>query len=312
MRNYSIDTLKTICAILIIFIHTPKTEIMQECVAPFFRCAVPLFFMISGYFTYGKSNLNNVIRKRIIGQLKILGWGMALYFIISVITNGTTTIDKMHHFLTPSFFLFNTVPYAGHLWYIIAYIYVLVFMLIVEKYNLYTPLFITTPFLLLGTLVTGTYSGILLNNSLPFHFSRNFFFTGIPFFTLGMIIKHYKQTPTIPFLTIATIAFYIIGLVEVSFIGVFAGDCYFSTIFLSVFIFLLFINIKQPNDTVFSRLGREDSLYIYVLHFFIADIVRKYTTTFPSLQYISTPLVLCLTLLLIILLRKTKIIGKII
>lgn len=312
MRNYSIDTLKMICAILVIFIHTPKPLIWEECMAPVFRCAVPIFFMISGYFTYSKSDINNVVRKRIMGQLKVLLWGTGLYFIISIITNGASAFEKMHHFLTPSFFLFNTLPYAGHLWYILAYTYILVIMLFVEKYNLYKLLFITTPILLMGVIVLGTYSGIILNHTLPLQYSRNFIFTGLPFFTLGMIIKRYKNIPSLLLLVIAIVAFYIIGLIEVSSLGVFAGDVYISTILLSVSIFLLFLNIKQPKDTIVSRLGREDCLYIYVLHFFIANIIRRYNTTIPSLSYISTPLVLLLTLLLIYFLRKTKIIGKII
>ena len=57
MRNYSLDTLKFVCAIFVIFIHTPQPEIWEIYITPLIRCAVPIFFMISGYFTYGKKDL---------------------------------------------------------------------------------------------------------------------------------------------------------------------------------------------------------------------------------------------------------------
>lgn len=268
--------------------------------------------MISGFFTYGKNGLNDVIRKRIIGQLKILCWGVGLYFIVSLIKEGPSAVEKMQHFLTPSFFMFNTLPYGGHLWYIIAYIYILVIMLFVEKYNLYKPLFIITPILLVGTIAIGTYSEIFLSSTFPVPYSRNFLFTGLPFFSLGMIVKHFKPALSTPLLITSMIMSYILGLAEVHYLGVFGGDCYLSTIFLSASTFLLFLNIKQPKDTLFSKIGREDGLYIYVLHFIIANFTNKYSAQVPILLYISTPLVLLLTLLLIDILKKTKVIGKLI
>ena len=54
MRNYSIDTLKFICAFLVIFIHTPQPDVYYIAITPISRCAVPIFFMISGYYTFGK------------------------------------------------------------------------------------------------------------------------------------------------------------------------------------------------------------------------------------------------------------------
>ncbi len=54
MRNYSIDTLKLICAIIVIYAHTPQTAICKIGLTPLTHCVCPIFFMISGYLTYGK------------------------------------------------------------------------------------------------------------------------------------------------------------------------------------------------------------------------------------------------------------------
>ncbi|MCH5311501.1 MAG: acyltransferase family protein [Prevotella sp.] len=48
---YSLTYLKGICAMLVVLIHTHM--IGKVALIPFYRCAVPLFFMISGYFLMG-------------------------------------------------------------------------------------------------------------------------------------------------------------------------------------------------------------------------------------------------------------------
>ena len=50
MRNYSFDVLKLFLALLVVFIHIHVP--WREVILPLTRCAVPCFFMISGYFLY--------------------------------------------------------------------------------------------------------------------------------------------------------------------------------------------------------------------------------------------------------------------
>lgn len=308
MRNYSIDTLKLICAIFVIFIHTPQPEVWSKYITPLMRCAVPIFFMISGYFSYGKKNLADTIHKRIIEQIKIFSWGFILYFIIHLIMGWKVQCN------VPYTLLFNFIPnnYA-HLWYILAYIYVLIVMLFVDKYNLYKILFCCVPILLIVALSIGAYSEILIGRSFALIYTRNWLLTGLPFFALGMMIKLIERPlmSYIPIL-ISIVVFYIMGLFEITYLQLGNGDYYISTIFLSISIFLLFINVKQSNDNLFSRVGRKDSLYIYILHFFIAAIITKYNLQYPHLAYVSTLITLCLTLSFIALLKKIKCIGTII
>lgn len=107
------------------------------------------------------------------------------------------------------------------------------------------------------------------------------------------------------------IIFYILGFIEVLYVKN-LGDFYASTIFLSLSIFILFTNIKQVKDNIFSKTGREDSLYIYLLHFIIATAITLHSNKFSYLPYFSALVTLLLTFVLIYILRKLKIIGKII
>ena len=311
MRNYSLDTLKLICAIFVIFIHTPQPEIWANYITPLIRCAVPIFFMISGYFTYGKKDIKNTIYKRIKQLLTIFSVVFILYFLFSFIANGKDSLQHLSVLFSYNFIFLNSVPYSMHLWYIAAYIYVLLVILLVDRFNLYKWLFFITPILLLTALVIGKYSEYVLGHCFPSNYTRNFLFTGLPFFALGMIIKKAKSLPNIYVAGISCIIFYIWGIIEVINIKN-LGDYYASTIFLSLSIFILFINIQQVKDNIFSRIGRENSLYIYLMHFFIATGVTLLSNKYTYLMYFSALITLLLTLALIYTLRKLKIIGRII
>ena len=54
-RNYSIDILKFICAILVVFLHTDC--VYHDYILPLTRCAVPCFFMISGYLLFNDGDI---------------------------------------------------------------------------------------------------------------------------------------------------------------------------------------------------------------------------------------------------------------
>ena len=311
MRNYSLDTLKLICAIFVIFIHTPQPDIWGSYITPLIRCAVPIFFMISGYFTYGKKDIKYTIHKRITQLLTIFAIVFLFYFSLFLIANGRDSLEHLSILLSYNFILLNSVPYSMHLWYIIAYIYVLLIILLVDRFNLYKWLFFITPILLLTALTIGKYSEIILGHTFPTNYTRNFLFTGLPFFTLGMIIKKVNQLPNIYTAGVSCVLFYVLGYIEVLHVKN-LGDFYASTIFLSLSIFILFLNIKHVKDNIFSKVGREDSLYIYLMHFFIATGVTLLSNKYTYLTYFSALITLLLTLALIYTLRKLKIIGRII
>lgn len=311
MRNYSIDTLKFLCAIFVIYIHTPSPEDWKAFIKPLTICAVPIFFMISGYMTYGKSNLNITLPNRIKYLSKIFIKVFLCFFVCSLIAKGEDSLNRLLVIFSHNFIIFNEVPFAGHLWYIAAYIYVLAIMLAVERFNLYKSLFIIAPILIIISLTFGKYSEIILGHVYPVHFTRSFLLTGLPFFTIGMMIKQIKKLPSKIVAIYSCILFYILGVIEVQYVYG-HGDLFLSTVFMSISIFIIFLNVKQTTDNIFSRMGREDSLYIYLFHLFPTIILNHIADKIPYFPYYSAPLVFCLTMVLIKLLRKLKIIGRII
>lgn len=70
MKRYDgLDILKAICSFLVVCIHAPFGGIFGEYVIAVSRIAVPIFFMITGYFynnTVIKNNQSNQIKRILI------------------------------------------------------------------------------------------------------------------------------------------------------------------------------------------------------------------------------------------------------
>lgn len=186
-RNHSIDSLKLVCALLVVFIHC-KYSYKSE-VLPITDVAVPLFFCISGYFVCrAKRNWNRVGR-----IAKIFVWSALLYLLKTELfqlqTTGHPWIPSIH--AITNFILFNDIAFSIHLWYLPAYIYVLLIAYLIDKFNLWKPSFLIIIPLLLG----GVFIKYSIADVCPEEISyyRNAYFNGLPYFLVGALI--YKLPP---------------------------------------------------------------------------------------------------------------------
>ena len=66
------------------------------------------------------------------------------------------------------FIVLNENPFGFHLWYLGAYLYVLLIVGFVDKYDKWNYLFMLIPILLAGDLIFGKYSLLLLNKEYPY------------------------------------------------------------------------------------------------------------------------------------------------
>lgn len=189
-HNYSIDILKFVCAALVVVLHTNCK--WHNAVLPLTRCAVPCFLMVSGFLLYtdGKGIGCDRLLRNIKHIVHILLWSTALFAVVKeaqCVLHGALFVPSVGQWL--KFVVLNDNPFGFHLWYLGAYLYVLLIMLIIDKHKLWRRMFWLTPLLLLGDLVFGKYSLLLLGREFPFVCVRNFLFVGIPYFMLGVWIK---------------------------------------------------------------------------------------------------------------------------
>ena len=127
---------------------------------------------------------------------------------------------------------------------------------------------------MLTDLLLGKYSVLILGTEFPVVYVRNFLFVGIPFFTIGMWLRE-KEGFVIRdgmrnMSAAIVLLFCMTTLLEKYFLV--THDCnatqdhYLSSTFLAIAVFLFFVNTQSANETGMSKVGRNDSLYIYILH----------------------------------------------
>lgn len=317
-RNYSIDILKIICAVLVVFLHTNFK--WHNMLLPFTRCAVPCFLMISGFLLYSGQGIGQERLKRNIKHiLHILLWSTLLFLVykeIWSIAHGGLFVPSIKSWIF--FVVLNENPFAGHLWYLGAYFYVLLIMLFVNKHKLWTYMLMLTPLLLLGDLVFGKYSILLLGKEFPFVYVRNFLFVGIPYFMLGIWCKMSfdKLLKINRYIYLGgVILFTFTSIMEKTFLLDLGKspmrEHYLSTTFLAICLFMFVLSFKNVHSSKISLLGERDSLYIYVFHPLFVMTLPMIIKRMPNMidifyQYTAPLVVLTITIVFTVLLRKIK------
>lgn len=318
-RNYSIDLLKFICAVLIVFLHT--SCIYHKFIDPITRCAVPCFFIISGYLLYNKDGINPKRLKRNLIHILNINIGATILFAlikeVLFLRQGEIYIPTSKELF--NFLLFNENPFMYHLWYLSAYLYVLIIIYFINKYKVWKYLFYLIPILLLSDCIFGKYSLLLFNKEFPTIYVRNFICVGIPYFAMGALIK--KTTSYIPQKTklwgIGIFIFSLTSIAEETFLWYIDKDAtrthYISTTFLSICLFL-FMTSYKTKSTRFSTSGEKDSLYIYLFHplfiWILSYMIYKHNISIIIQVYnwIAPFVILGITILFIYLIRKIHLI----
>ncbi len=282
-RLNNLDVLKAICAFLVICIHISYKGNLGDTITPLCRIAVPIFFMITGYFYYktSKSPLKQI--KKVLILIILANF---LYFIFGIIINGKVDLPTKEDIFKS--LIFNSSPFAFHLWYLNALLYVLVIAYIADKLNIRKRMYFLIPVLLVTNIIFGEYAIVLFNKDYDPIYMRNFLFIGIPYFLIGDLLYKNKEnlikkfsikklTILIPILVLTTVLEeHILTINKMDAIG----DIYISTTFLAIAIFLFAIQVKQvSNENILAIIGRKYSTYIYVLHLVFIDIFNKYVSS---------------------------------
>lgn len=200
-RYEGLDILKCFCAFLVVCIHKRFTFSYSDYFRAFTSIAVPVFFMITGFFysnTVSKGKAGIQIKKVI--WLNI--WANLFYFIwdllLEVLEGNTTLSEYLHHRfdieIIKKFLLFNKSAIHFHLWYLIALLYVLVIVFLLDKIGSRKWLYYFVPLLLAADLVFGEFSVVFLHRKFFEAFTRNFLYVGIPYFCMGDMLWNHRES----------------------------------------------------------------------------------------------------------------------
>ncbi|MDR0914925.1 MAG: acyltransferase, partial [Oscillospiraceae bacterium] len=280
-----LDRLKLICAFFVVTIHVVEKNLTYGLHSQFLivtRVAVPIFFIITGWF-YHSTVAKNRETKQILKIVKLFFVGLLICLIWETLKSFVSggLADFLKQFTDPAtyidFLLFNVIRNsAGPLWYLAALIYVLVaayiFRRVIKSPKIKTLLIILAISIpLSANFVLGEFS-FLTPLSLPTFYTRNFLLTGMPMFLIGVFLfKHRNSVKKIPIqlLIAVLITSFVISQAEVIIADF--HNFYVSTVISATVLFIIF-NRLNLSDNPFSAAGRKHSLNIYIIHNVIIHI----------------------------------------
>lgn len=301
----SLMALKAICAFLVIQLHILSDY--KEYAIPICRIAVPIFFMISGYFMFNSSGqiTSDKLKRSLLKILKITFWInilYILYWVIAVIEN----LQYLGVFTNPNS-LIQLILYGDTfcfgLWYLTAYIQALLIIWLFSKLRALSVLYWLIPIGLFVNLFWGTYSHLHTDTMFNGFYNRNVFTIGLPCVAIGMLIRKYQHRLK---LSSAVLIITTLMLLGATYFECFYcirpyimhyGDIVITTIPLSIAVFLTFLHIeKLGRCKVLNDIGKYHSLNIYLIHILLIWTIVNYIP-FPF-SFPTSVLIFVLSLML--------------
>lgn len=202
-RNQTIECARLMASFLVVFIHCPFPGNFGRAVSGVARMAVPLFFVISGYFAYGigedkaAGRLWRVLRLNVSASLVYAGWKClkaACYwepfpeYLWQVVPTGEEIVRWV---------LLNDNPYAGHLWYLAAaavcWLVLWGYLRFFDDGQVRYQMLYGICACLMAVLFAAGELAVLLGVDVPYMLYRNGVFLGLPMFGFGIFLGQYRQ-----------------------------------------------------------------------------------------------------------------------
>ena len=279
--NNSIDFLKGIACVFVVFMHCEFPGVTGIAVQAISRFCVPFFFMVSGYFCFSphaqvvntQSSENQTRWKRI--KKKVLHIGkITLYaslFYLAFILLQHLVFHNQNFIITKSD-IFNWVVFnapkviASQYWFLFALLYAYLFYGILERFHLLRFSYILAGilFVVYICLAQGAH---LIGYKIPNMMYRNWLVEAFPYFMLGHWIHENQDKIALSNKTLISIIVVTTLLCWVE--RWIMGRDFGVNIVTIPQVFALFVyGVKNPtrHEGVIQKLGRDCSMLIYILH----------------------------------------------
>lgn len=280
IRNNSIDVLKVVLAFLVIALHIfPVSKlsgwqgiISYEIANGITRIAVPIFFIISGYFLQNKLN-NTVYLIKYAKRVLLLFVIWQLIYLPDLIR-----FYNLKWFSTTQLILKLIYGY-WHLWYLLASVLGLGMLYVTRNYSIKVKWILILILFVFGYFFQITIQSGFINNRIILNFyeiigtTRNFLFLAFPMMLLGNIYDSWKNyvskwkfllIPLFVFLLLETYFYYHFKVKAMDFL-----------LFLIPFCMLLFYVIESKSSVEF-QLASSLSLGIYLCHPYAIRLVCQF------------------------------------
>lgn len=289
-QNNTLNLLKGLACLAIVWMHTNSGGLINQTIVCVARFGIPIFFMVSGYFTYkeNKVDYTKVLTKKIIHILKLIVIATLVYVIWQWVldplikTGNIPNVLKSIEESISSLNIFNILvlninPFCGILWFLNALLYCYLLWLLISKIKDKRIVYIVAIVILFIGIFARAF--IQYNHTIPeevnINYFRNWLFMGLPFFTIGYLIHDYQERIVKVFKPKYMIVAAIIGMI-MSFAErlVVPLEVFVGTVIVSVALFIF--AIEKPNlikIPIINRVGERFCFFIYIAHIIVRDIV---------------------------------------
>ena len=286
-RNYSLDLLKFISSFLIVCIHFKISGKTGELITIIARFAVPVFFMVSGYYSYNDDEHH--IKNKILNILKLYFFACVIYFCYTVAVKMLSgqvreALLYVSTYLRPRYvlpaILFNESNTAMHLWFLGSLLYSYLIQWCVVKFKIKDNIvYILSCALLLIHIALGIGLSVIGIETPDFlaknYMLRNFLFMGFPLFALGQFMRKKEDVLLKEISTIHIISVFILSMAEAFIMNEinWEKELYLGSILLGFILFVAALKLekKEYNPNLVKLFNT--STIVYLIHVMIGDIL---------------------------------------
>ena len=280
MKNHCLNVWKGIAPFAVVLIHCTLPGVPGEIIKGIARFAVPLFFLISGYFAYGREDA--VLKRRESHIFRLYVGAVAVYYLWAAIRYflSQRTFAQMGAELFPDggrtvsdLLLFNRTAMAPHLWFMGALVYCYLFYRLLARKRLEERVYLLIPVLLAANLLLGEGRG-LTGIAVPVRWIRSFWLTGFPFFLWGSWFACREKQGGLRLHRGAGMALVAAGMILSSVECLWSGydELYVGSILTAEGLFRLALAFPDlGKGSLLARIGERDSANIYLWHMLLRN-----------------------------------------
>ena len=292
-KNYFLNYLKGLACFGVVFFHVKLPHyVLDGVIQAMFRFAIPLFFMVSGYFcdTSDRDKLEKKLPGKCRHILKISIIGCVYYFIFQMLiavfgdSHGSMAdvIDRLRQCFNVKalieWIVFNQDPFINIMWFTFALLYCYLILWVINHFNWYHKIFWLIPVLIgihmvMGNILTlfGMAAGKL--------YYRNFLFFGLPFLLLGIWIRRNREK------LLARLS------LKGCYVGMAAGalfsvaewfvfgrqEMFFGSILFVIAAFVCALHKPEMKKNSFiTTIGDKYSLFVYIVHCSFISVLDRF------------------------------------